>query len=542
MKYSLLITFAACLVMTSLHGQNTGLPGEEVDIVKEFNARLGEANRILLQPELPPLRTETPILSYQIDSRVLNVQYLPPRIRPIALDRVDQGNIYQGYARLGFGFPKSFLGDFSYDLTNDNVEFGVDINHLSANNTDKVENQKFSNTGILADATFYSDLGFAVNAKAGYNRDILHFYGYNDLDDDFASELSFEEDDVKQRFSLITAEASIFNSEETVANIDYHGDIDMYFLEDNYAARETGFRIAGSASKWIGQTHAIKADLILDFTSYRDTLDQNLNNFFLVPSYAYHGDRFRVNVGMRIAAHDDEFYFFPQLEGSVNVIENILTAFAGVDGNLRKNSFRSLTDYNPFLQSRNIVRNSFVSHYYGGIKGEYLGADYRAQIGFESIDNLALFTSDQDSIPRFNVLYDTANVITLSGELIFPLLTDLEIRGNVTYRIYDLENQEKAWHLPSLTLNAGADYTMLDGQLKLKADVFIENGVPVPNATEGSNNLNALLDVSAGAEYFFTEQIGGFIQVNNIANNRRQRWRHYPTFGLNAVAGVSARF
>ena len=89
MKYSILIILAACLAMTSLQGQDTGLPGEEVDIVKEFNARLGEANRVLLQPELPPLRTETPILNYQIDSRVLNVQYLPPRIRPIALDRVD---------------------------------------------------------------------------------------------------------------------------------------------------------------------------------------------------------------------------------------------------------------------------------------------------------------------------------------------------------------------------------------------------------------------------------------------------------------------
>ena len=43
-------------------------------------------------------------------------------------------------------------------------------------------------------------------------------------------------------------------------------------------------------------------------------------------------------------------------------------------------------------------------------------------------------------------------------------------------------------------------------------------------------------------QYFVTENIGAFLQVNNIANNRRQRWQNYPTLGLNALVGVTARF
>jgi len=45
-----------------------------------------------------------------------------------------------------------------------------------------------------------------------------------------------------------------------------------------------------------------------------------------------------------------------------------------------------------------------------------------------------------------------------------------------------------------------------------------------------------------GAEYFFSKNIGAFLQVNNLANNRRQRWQNYPTLGLNALVGVTARF
>lgn len=542
MRY-IVIALLTSVIFLPAFAQNSGLPGEEVDIVKEFNARLGDANRIVLNPELPPLQNKVASLAYPINSRVLNVQYLPPKIRPIALTKVDQGPVYAGYGKIGFGFPKTFLGEFSYDLLNaDNLEFGVDINHLSSNNSEKVENQQFSNTEVLLDGTLYSDYGFAVDAQVGYKRDIVHFYGYNDLDDDFASNLTYSEDDVRQRFGLIHGKLGVKNSEKTVADIDYRAGMEFYFLEDNYAARESNFIINLGASKWIDDLHALNVDLITDFTTYKDTLNQDLHNFFLEPSYAFHSDRFRAKVGVRLASHNDEFYIYPNLEGSVNVIENILTAFVGIDGNIKKNSFRALTDYNPFLSSRNIVENSFVNRYYGGIKGEYLGIDYRAQISYEDVDNLALFLSNQDSIPRFNVLYDTANVFTLSGEIIFPLLTDLDIHGNVTYRVYDLQREDKAWHLPSLTLNAGAEYRMLNDKLKLKGDVFLENGVPVPNATEGNKNLNALLDISAGAEYAFTNQIGAFVQVNNIANNRRQRWRYYPTFGLNAVAGVTARF
>jgi hypothetical protein len=51
-----------------------------------------------------------------------------------------------------------------------------------------------------------------------------------------------------------------------------------------------------------------------------------------------------------------------------------------------------------------------------------------------------------------------------------------------------------------------------------------------------------LFDLSLGADFFFSEKFGGFIQINNLANNRRERWFRYPIFGINAMAGVMVRF
>ena len=91
-------------------------------------------------------------------------------------------------------------------------------------------------------------------------------------------------------------------------------------------------------------------------------------------------------------------------------------------------------------------------------------------------------------------------------------------------------------------MNGTLIYTTLEDQLQVKAELFFENGVPFINSAGEADRLNSLFDISLGAEYFFTDNIGGFLQINNLANNRRERWQGYPTFGLNVLAGVSARF
>jgi len=219
-----------------------------------------------------------------------------------------------------------------------------------------------------------------------------------------------------------------------------------------------------------------------------------------------------------------------------------MTVFAGTEGDLQKNNFHNLTNENPFLSSRIELKNSFFNRFYGGIKGNFQGFDYRAQITYEDVDNLALYVVNQDSVPRFNVLYDTANVITISGEILFPAFEGFDVIASVAQRIYDLDNQDKPWHLPALTLNTGLIYSTPDGKFRGRVDFFLENGVPFRTEDGGSDNLNALFDISAGGEYMFTEQIGAYARLNNLFNNKRQRWRYYPTLGINALVGITAKF
>ena len=104
------------------------------------------------------------------------------------------------------------------------------------------------------------------------------------------------------------------------------------------------------------------------------------------------------------------------------------------------------------------------------------------------------------------------------------------------------DSQERAWHLPALEANFTGVYRLLEDKFRLKGELYVANGVPYQQADGTADNLNALLDVSVGGEYIITENIGAFIELNNLLNNRRERWVNYETFGINILAGVTAKF
>ncbi len=543
---SVLIFLIGCFLIVSNTFAQGDLSTEQVEVIKDFDARLLDAERIDIIPLLPALDTATRRQNYSINEYTLNVEYLPPKIRPLAMRRDALADSYRGFVKAGAGFPTSFFFDGSYNVvTEDNLDFGISAFHHSANNDRQIENQSFSYTTAKADGTYYFEPGFAVNGNLGYTIDNVFFYGYNDINDDLDTTLyAFDGEQVKQSFSTFTAGGSIFNGERTVADFNYDAGFDFYFMEDDYGSRETGLVVNLTGTKWFGDAHPLTVNLITDFTFFRDTSTQNLHNFYLNPNYTYHGKNFTAKVGANVASHDDEYFFYPDVELSAQFADNLIGAFVGAEGSLQKNNFQNLTDYNPFIKSRINVRNSSYYHLYGGVKGVFQGITYRGQVGYKTVDDLALFNlgNDLDSIPRFDVLYDTVNIVAISATVSAPLFEGFELTGTLTQNIYSPSTQDKAWHLPATTLNVGATYTTLENQLTLKGELFLENGVPYLDAEGQAQNLNALLDISVGAEYDVSEKFGLFLQVNNLANNKRQRWRRYPIYGINALAGISAKF
>ena len=61
-----------------------------------------------------------------------------------------------------------------------------------------------------------------------------------------------------------------------------------------------------------------------------------------------------------------------------------------------------------------------------------------------------------------------------------------------------------------------------------------------------SNNTDATLkggnDLSAGIELVINKRFSAWLNLNNIFDNKYQRWLNYPVYGLNILGGVTFKF
>lgn len=559
--YKILILLGLCFGSISMFAQpGQDLPSEEVQVIKIFEAQLAKSDKIPLNPEMPPVDTATSRQAYEVPTQTFTVEYPAPRIRPISYKSDEEvPEVYNAYAKLGGGLPAAVYGEGSYNTLvkrNDKSQYdlGIDLLHHSANfSNDEVENQRFGLTKANGQGTYYFEDGYAVGANMGYTSNKVHYYGYNF--DPFPSFSGLDPEAVEQIFNTFDLGGKIFNGVQTAGDINYSAGFDFYVLSDNFAADETGLDLKMKATKWIQEKHSFDLGLRTDFTWYNDTMEvsQDLHNFTLSPAFTYHADAFKLKVGGNLVSNNDEFDIFPDAEVVINVTGNELAVYAGVEGNLQKNTFRTMSTYNPYIHTRFMedqLRNTKYFNVYGGVRGNFSFFEYTGQVGYKSTNDLALydtrFVDDGDPIYDFEVRYADANIINISGSITATPIRGLALTGTLSQSIFDMNKAQELepWHLPSLEANVQALYTTMDGKLKAKAQLYLQNGV---EASEGRglnrfSNLNSLHDLSIGAEYWVLEKFGIFLDVNNLLNNERQRWRFYPTYGLNVLGGITARF
>ena len=243
---SLLILFSVAAVgtLSAQPGKTTGnVPDQSQDVVKNFDAKLLESEKVKINPVLPPVDTSTKVQTYNVPNKVLNIEYQPPRMRPIALPQQKLPPQYNGYAKLGYGFPNSPYGEAAYRFGDPKQYLvGLSVKHHSAEDK-KIENQRFSKTDVEATGTFYAQAGIAVDAKVFSNNDANYYYGYNAISDS-----SFSKESVKQKFGVFGASIKAYNSARTVADFNYGLGLNFYSLGDNYSSKETDFNIRAEAN------------------------------------------------------------------------------------------------------------------------------------------------------------------------------------------------------------------------------------------------------------------------------------------------------
>ena len=71
------------------------------------------------------------------------------------------------------------------------------------------------------------------------------------------------------------------------------------------------------------------------------------------------------------------------------------------------------------------------------------------------------------------------------------------------------------------------------------------NGILNSDPSQSETELfdaGLIADANLHLEYRYNRRVSAFIQFNNIANQKYQRWMNYPVYGFQVLGGVTFGF
>lgn len=547
LKYILICLFACSTSIITAQEEGT-------ELLKPFKAKLAESVKKNSMPILPTLDTVGGKNEYEVPEHIIALKYPDPVLRPLAMPNDAPAPANSFYAKAGFGYPISPNVELSYhNKQNKNIKFGVDFDHLSSQGN--ITNQNFSKTHFDLGATYFTPKGIATGAKLGFNLDANRFYGHNELSrilpdslDIFPDSLIVSKDSVSQRFFEFFGNLHLFNSKVNQMQLNYTVDADFHVMNDKYGASEFVFAPKASVEKWLGsakQKHRIFADLNLNLANFNkdSIISRTLFNFH--PGVDLNFGVFKATAAMNLGSSEKKAFILPDLKMKLSLSEGKFNVYAGWKGEMRINTFRSLSNYNPFIASNLDLRHTKYNDIFAGLSGNIKGIGYDFRASYAMSANMPLFLNDStENYLRFKVLYDSLNIVSFKGALDFKMIKNLTVLAAVGYNIYSGGSISRAYHLPVFESNFTVMYRVK--QLLLKSEIYFNSGVPYFDlVSKTDKSLNSLFDLNISASYWFGEKkqnIGVFAEVNNILNNKNQRWYLYPQIGFNARAGFLVKF
>ncbi len=539
---------------------------DSFDVVRDYRPLLADAVKIRRSPDMTNKRSYMPKLSYgNITDKKLNINtgLKELNVQETPFTTIDDPT--SNYVKFGLGNFNTILGEgyFAYDAYED-LRVGGFVKHLSQKGS--LESQKFSKqeVGVFGRRILPQ---FTVDGVIGYNRYATNFYGIPYADD---GETLLNPTKEKQAFNDIyfTGELTSNYDPENENATSYSAKVDAYSFGDKYDAKETSVALSAYLNKRV-RAFNIGANVAVDINNVQgtNTLGSNKtkNSFAtLNPYIRFKGDNYAVTLGANFVPEfgdSSSFNIFPSAEVDFALAPEYFHIFGGVNGGINKASYRDFARENPFLGPNLAIQNTIERlNFYGGIKGN-AGATfgYKVKAIYRQLEGMPLYVNNAETPFRFDLVYDgdgdkAVKHFGIEGEINVRLSEIVNLGGRLNIDQYTMAQQEEAWHIPKLRLAANARFNISE-KLYIDAEALF-HGVTYAKDWDDYDPQNAMgnpptfaraeipsfVDVSAGAEYKATKQLGLFVKANNLFNNEYQTYLYYPKLGFNIIGGLNFSF
>ncbi len=545
-KTFFLLSITVCISAIAFSQDTTGKK-RTIDITSSFKPVLREAVKINFNAAAPVVDSSKPKLTYNIPQQNLLLGYLPATLKPVALQidtvnawkysnyiKLGVGNVHIPYAQAGFSFgdgKNSFFNLFAKEYTSKG----------------KLPFQKNNYTAVSAAGTVRTASNLEWNGNLGFKSEDYFLYGYQ------PTTLVFTKDQLRQRFQAYEGKLSLRNLEATEFGLTYNPNIKIdVFSGNNFTgkANETNTLLNLPLTKTFGETFSFNLGLTADLTHYKPaTTDAIQNNLYYVsPAVHVKTANFNLTAGVSPAWDNKLFHLLPNFMADIVTNDKNFTLQVGWIGYYDKGSYQRFAGIDPWIGEPTTLLNTRSQEFYAGIKGTLLDHfTYSAKISGIQYRNLALFVNDSIDGKTFKTVYSpSAQAVKMHGEIGWTQGEDLIWTNGFTLTHYTkTDGQLSYWGLVPLELSSSLRWQLFK-DFFLKGDLYAFSGAPYQDKVSPTvykyERGQAGVDVNAGVEFKVTRALNLWLQMNNIFNNKYERFHQYPVYGFNILGGIVFSF
>jgi len=533
---------ATCLFSTAAVAQKDTTKKQTIDITSSYKPVLRNAVKINFSATHLNADTSKSVGPYNVPPQNLFYTYQPGSLRPLALTQDSNLNLgTRNFLKAGFGnYSTPYIsGGFSFG---DGKKSLVNIYGDYISSKGSVKNQDYLGLNIKAAGSYFLQ-DDELYGSASVKQQDYYLYGYDHAVHDY------KKADLLQRYQTLNLKAGFRNKASNGSGINYDPNVNINLFSNQNKASETSMILTAPVEKTFADAFTIKVTAKADITSYTSkNLASNIkysNNIYsIAPELIYAKPLFNIHAGVTPTWDNNKLSVLPNIYGEAKIQNKIFLVQAGIVGRFIKNNYQNLTGINPYIQPLLFQQNTKETEIYGGIKAT-VGShfNFSAKASWITYHNLSLFVNDTTDGKTFYIANESkVSDFRIHGDMSFISQDKFTVTGGLTFNGYNgFKDNKRAWGTLPLELNASLRWWAFK-QVLLKGDFMAFNGGAFLMKDGSDVKLGGGADLSAGVEFAINKRFSAWLDVNNIFNNKYQRWYNYPVYGLNILAGATLRF
>ena len=555
--YTTLFFFAAGF--STLRAQDVKPPektvSEEIEVIRPYKPVLAEAFKLRRSPDLDNLKIYKAKFNYALLDRKLELNSDIQKLQAQQLADERATELINNYVKGGVGSLGTLLAEGYVNIGKDEaLQAGAFFRHFGQQGKLNKQNE---NTQQLS--VFGRSIGdkATLSGRLNYERHGLFFYGIDEANPTLNPN---PERQVLNYFELEGEAVNKYNSDENAFSS--AAKVNAYMFNNKFDAKEQAVTITGYLNKRINSFNLGLA-ASTELGSSKDLNTKVTNNLLrLNPYIKLQAKGVKITAGINFVQEfgtTSTTRFFPAVTADFTLIPEFLQVFGEVKGDVNRNTLKSLTDENPFLNSNIEIKNSIEKlSISGGVKGNGgPGFGYKARFYSKKITDMPLFVNNFTNFNKFDVIYDFGNMklLGLEGEISVQVSDDLKWTGKLNIEDYKPASEQESYFKPQLRVSSNFLFNF-NKKLSFNANVAIQDDskakvysanpdryLLLPNpAIESVVNLKGFVDLGIGADYKINKQFSAFVKTTNLLNTNYSKYLYYRVNGISVYGGLSYSF